>query len=101
MKKPVITCPCCGAEYLAQEIYIPTAFFGKTSHIEKDETTHKILDVCGGDLDLEEKYTCDFCNTPFNVTAKITFNVKEDVRRNFDQDYVTRINKEKFLFSED
>ncbi len=101
MKKTVITCPCCGAEYLAQEIYIPSSFFGKASRIEKDECTHQIIDVYGSDLDLEEKYTCDFCNTPFTITAKISFNTKEDVKRNFQEDYVTRISKERFVFEED
>ena len=42
MKRTVITCPRCGAEYLAQEIYLPTAFFGKANYIEKSEDTHKI-----------------------------------------------------------
>lgn len=101
MKRIVITCPRCGAEYLPQEIYIPTVFFGKASYIEKDEKTHQILDLYGSDLDLEENYICDFCNSPFTVTAKISFNTKEDLKRNFDEDYTTRINKERILLPED
>lgn len=103
MKRTVITCPQCGAEYLAQEIYIPEAFFGKASYIEKNEETHKIEEVYGNnsDLDLEESYRCDFCNTPFLVTAKISFIEKEDIDRNFDKDHVTIISAPKIHLAED
>ena len=101
MKKLVITCPRCGAEYLPQQIYIPSVFFGKASYIERDETTHEIVDICGSNLDLNEEYICDFCHVPFTVTAKISFNTKEDTKRNFDEDYTTPLKKEKILLSED
>ena len=101
MKKTVIVCPNCGAEYLPQEIYIPNEFFGRATYIERDEKTHQITDVIGSSVDLDESYTCNFCNTPFSVTAKISFNTKLDVRRNFDEDYATIITKEKFLFDEE
>ena len=35
-KDIVITCPHCGREYLPAEIYVPDAFFGKPSDIEKN-----------------------------------------------------------------
>ena len=101
MKKTTITCPRCGAEYLPQEIYIPNTFFGKASYIEKDSTSHQITQVYGTDLDLEENYICDVCNTPFNVSAKISFTTKEDTRRNFNEEYETKLTKEKILLEED
>lgn len=100
MKKTVIVCPNCGAEYLPQEIYIPNAFFGKAIHIERDKQ-NQITDIVGSNLDTEETYTCNFCNVPFFVTAKISFSTKVDSKRNFEEDYATKITKEKFLFDEE
>ena len=101
MKRTVITCPRCGAEYLAQEIYLPTAFFGKANYIERSEDTHKILEVYGTDIDTEECYTCNYCDTPFRVSAKISFSVKEDTDHNFNEDYTTILATDKILLSED
>lgn len=101
MKKTTITCPRCGAEYLPQEIYIPNIFFGKASYIEKDDVTHQITQIYGTDLDTEESYVCDFCNTPFSISAKISFTTKEDIKRNFNEDYETRLTKEKIILEED
>ena len=101
MKRSVVTCPRCGAEYLPQEIFIPNAFFGRASHIERDESTHKIIEVQGTELDPKEEYTCRFCNTPFNVTAKISFKAEEDKKRNFDEDYSTSLVSDTFILDEE
>lgn len=101
MKKIVITCPRCGAEYLMQEIYFPNSFFGKASYIERDPSTHQITDILGSDIDTEEEYTCDFCKAPFIVNAKISFHTRENVKKDFDNDYVTVLKKEKILLPED
>ena len=97
----IISCPKCGAEYLAREIYIPDAFFGKDTDIEKDYTTHRILHDLGRPLNLNESYICDYCNTPFIVKAYIRFNVEEDTRHNFNKPYVTSLKKNSLFLSED
>lgn len=101
MKKLVITCPRCGAEYLMQEIYLPNSFLGKASYIEKDPSTHQITEILGTDVNTEEEYTCDFCGAPFIVNAKISFCTRENTKKDFDNDYVTVLKKEKILLSED
>ena len=39
----IITCPKCGAEYTAGEIYIPEVFLGVPDDIEREGTTKTIL----------------------------------------------------------
>jgi hypothetical protein len=40
-----------------------------------------------------ECYTCDNCNTTFRVTAKLSFLTEVDKVENFDEDYVSDIEK--------
>ena len=95
-----IKCPTCGAEYLPAEIYLPDAFFGRPSHIEKD-ADNKITHVIGSKMNLFEQYTCDHCNVPFKVTAKLQFNTKAETKVDFDTDYTTSLKKETLFLSED
>ena len=97
----VITCPNCGAEYLAREIFVPDSFFGKSVDIEKDHLTHKILHDFGRPLGLNESYICDYCNTPFIIKTYIRFNVEEDVRHNFNKVHTTPLKKNSLFLSED
>lgn len=89
MKRPVIKCPKCGAEYMAGEIYLPNYFVGQPENIIKGQE-HNILAFEGTDMDLEEQYQCDYCNCKFKVSASITFRTSE-VKEVVDEDeYVSR-----------
>ncbi len=67
-----ITCPHCGYTYSPSEIYVPNAFFGKPSRLEKDEYGN--LDyIVGKGMDLYESYCCDGCNNKFYVHANLNF----------------------------
>lgn len=69
----IIRCPSCGMEYLPAEIFVPDAFFGKPDIIKRD-TQGSISEYAGKGMDVEEHYTCDKCNTTFNIKAEVTFN---------------------------
>lgn len=101
-RKPIyIKCPNCGREYLPAEIYIPQAFFGKPTSIDRNAGTGKIEEFYGTDMDLNEHYVCDKCNTPFNITAKLQFITVEDSKFNPNTDYKTRIKKQPLFLSEE
>ena len=97
----IISCPHCGAQYTAGEIYIPEYFLGKPSGIEREGATKRILQDYGRPMDTRERYICDYCNTPFNVKAFIKFNVEEDVEHNFNKDYFTSLHKNSLFLSEE
>ena len=73
-RNELIICPKCHREYLPAEIFIPKAFFGNPNDIIRD-VYGEILEFSGTGMDLNESYTCDTCNTTFNVTAKINFQI--------------------------
>jgi uncharacterized OB-fold protein len=85
-KLTVVVCPKCGKEYLPSEIYVPKVFFGAPIIIDRDENG-KILNITGTDMDTEESYICDNCNTEFNITAKVSFNTSYDTDLDFSEDY--------------
>ena len=97
MKK--IICPVCRAEYTVSEIFIPKYFFGTVDNVEKD-ANGKIIDYTGKDMDLNESYRCDYCNSKFDVYANINF--KTDSKKNdFSKKYSTKLNKPRLVFKED
>lgn len=97
-KFDVIVCPHCGYEYLPAEIYLPNYFFGKPIDIDREGISGKINDFFGTSLDGEETYTCDKCNQPFRVTAKVQF-VTEGI--NYRKDYITKLRKQSLFLDED
>lgn len=94
-----IICPCCNAEYLPVEIYIPQTFFGKPAKIVKDDQ-HKIVDIIGQKQNFKEDFICDYCNTPFKVNAKIQFNTKSEIKFDFDSDYTSSLKKQSLFLDE-
>jgi hypothetical protein len=97
MKK--IICPVCKAEYTVQEIFIPKYFFGTIDNVEKD-ISGKIIDYTGKDMDLNETYRCDYCNSKFNIYANISFKCESKVN-DFSKKYSTKLNKPQLKFKED
>ena len=88
----VIACPSCGREYLPAEIFIPKSFFGYPKDIVRDVYC-RILDYEGTSVDLQETYTCDKCNTLFQIKAKVSFTVATTKLENPDEPYVTSLQK--------
>lgn len=97
MKK--IICPICGAEYLIEEIFIPEYFFGKPQYIEKNDNG-KILNYIGKDMDLVEKYKCDYCNKYFTIKADISIKCEPNDISNFSETYETKIEKHRLVMEE-
>lgn len=97
----IITCPNCGAEYTAGEIYIPNVFLGKPENIEREGFSHKILYDGGNLMNTKENYICDYCGTPFKVSAYVKFNVEEDTVHNFNKNYVTSLKKNTLFLDEE
>ena len=89
-KLNVIVCPKCGREYLPAEIYVPGAFFGNPETVLREDG--KIIDFGGFTMDLKETYTCDGCDTVFDVTAKMTFETSVNEPRDFSSDYEKSLN---------
>ena len=97
----IISCPHCGAEYTAGEIYIPKVFLGNPKYLEKEALTHRILYDGGKAMDTKEHYICDYCGTPFNVFAYVKFSTEEDTKHNFNKNYVTSLKKNSLFLDED
>lgn len=72
MKKQIIHCPYCNAEYLPGEIFIPKHFLGQPTYVDRDYTG-KIVEAEGLEQCLVEEYTCDKCNSTFRVKATINY----------------------------
>ena len=102
MKKKVniIKCPKCGAEYLPPEIFIPNAFFGKLDEVER-YADYTIKRYYGKPMDTTEHYRCDQCDTPLKITTKLQFNVEEDAKYNFNEDYVSSLRNKSLFLKED
>lgn len=86
----IIECPKCGRQYLPAEVFVPKAFFGKPRDIVRD-VYGKILEFEDTSLDLSESFTCDKCNTTFDVKAKISFATNNNKLENFDEEYSSPI----------
>lgn len=72
-----IKCPHCGAEYLPVEIFIPDEFFGKPEEVVRRSDNHRIETFFGKLPDNKERFTCEYCNTPFEIIGNLDFQVKE------------------------
>ncbi len=91
-----IICPHCGAEYLPAEIFYPNHFLGKPKHITKDAFGK--LKFYVGNMDLNETYICDYCNTRLHVAAKVSFSVNGPVKSSR---HVTTFKKPPLVLKED
>lgn len=92
-QKTLITCPHCkAAQYLAEEIFIPDVFFGKTASVVK-EPLGKIVYVNYPDEtkpNTVEHYICDYCDKPFIVEATVTYKtMTEAPEKDFSTPYVS------------
>ena len=83
-----IICPYCGAEYLPQELYIPSDFLPKMEDVVKDDEG-KIVAGYSRPLNTHEEYTCDYCGHRFQVEAKVEFSATESVEHDFNFEYKT------------
>ena len=99
-KVKYIECPYCGYQYLPEEIYVPTGFFGKPRAIER-EYSGRILDFIGDSLNINEKYICDKCSQQFNIKAKINFEVTKSTKYNINEDYTIQLKKKQLILDED
>ena len=76
-KQPrTITCPECGYEYLPGEIFYPKTFLGQPKNVVRD-CYGKILGYEGAAVSCTETFTCESCNSTFNVTACINFTTQD------------------------
>ena len=50
---------------------------------------------------LDESYTCDKCNAPFKVFAKVSFASQPDTVHDFTSDYSTPLKKTTLFMKED
>ena len=100
-EKFVIKCPYCNTEYLPGEIYIPKNFIGQPKDVSR--TIDGKIDVAYGlNYDLTESYTCDKCNNTFKIMAKVNFTTEKDVKRSYDDEYVTNLySSDRLVLKED
>lgn len=101
-KSVLIKCPKCGRWYLPGEIYMPKNFLGQPKNIIRDSNELEIIAAPdGSEMDLEEKFVCEKCGTPFRVYANVSFNsvLEDDIDPN--TDYVTKIKTDIFSLNED
>jgi len=101
MKPIFIKCPHCGGEYLPNEIFVPKIFFGNATNIVRELGTNEILEYDGENMNLKEQYICDFCDTPFLISTKLTFTTKEDVENDFSEEYKTPYIGNQIFLNED
>jgi hypothetical protein len=76
-----ISCPHCGKNYHPAEIFIPQQFFAVPQ------------------MNITEEYTCDSCDTTFNVCAKLSFVSYITKDMDFNTDYERNVNSS-FTLSE-
>ena len=78
--KLVITCPHCGAQYVASEIFYPGALEGKPETVIRDALNKVIYQEYDEDEEpcQAEHYICDYCNKPFIVEPNLSFKVRKE-----------------------
>ena len=99
-RKDIISCPYCGSEYTAGEIFIPEFFLGKPQNIERD-SNHKIIEDYGKKMNLNETFVCEFCNTPFDIEAEVSFKIIAKPDYNFNVSYSTPLERAVLFLNED
>lgn len=93
MSRNIIKCPYCGAEYLPQELFIPSDFLPKFDDLVKDDEG-KIVAEFEQPMNLKEEYVCDCCNHRFAVEAKVEFTSSKVEKHDFDFAYQSPIYNE-------
>lgn len=89
-KFELIECPHCGRQYLPAEIFVPKYFFGKPKDIVRD-VYGKILEYEDTSVDTCETYTCDKCNTTFDIKVRMCFLTDKNTVENMDSEYVSSV----------
>lgn len=87
----IISCPKCGAEYTAGELFIPNVFLGKPEMLDKDSVTHRIISDFGKPMNTNENYICDYCDTPFKISCKVYFSTSIEETKDFTNGYTSKI----------
>lgn len=79
-KNLIITCPHCGAQYHAGEIFSAYSFTGRPEEVMRD-CVGKLLYfeyAKGREADPIEHFICESCDRAFQIEAQLTFKVKEE-----------------------
>ena len=94
-----IECPNCGRQYLPGEIYLPNHFTGQPKNVQRD-ILGKIIYNEGVNQDLKEEYICDGCGRLMRISANIKYNVQSIDLTGIDEEYRTKLKKEKLTLTE-
>jgi DNA-directed RNA polymerase subunit RPC12/RpoP len=85
-----ITCPYCGAEYLPQELYIPSDFLPKYDDLVRDDSG-KIVAAYNMPMNLHEEYECVCCGHRFQIDADVKFTVSKIEEHDFKFNYESNL----------
>jgi hypothetical protein len=92
-KTALIKCPCCGAEYLPGEVYMPNAIIGQPDEVVRDSLGKIIYEdyfTSEREPSTVEHFTCEYCDKPFIIEATITYKTKEEApEKDFKNQYVS------------
>ena len=101
-KNIIIKCCNCGAEYLPAEIFLPNDFLGKPNSIEKD-INGRIINFFGSNMNMFEKYICDYCGERLNIEASVKFytSVRDKNKNKYKNNYRTQLTKPSLFLQED
>jgi hypothetical protein len=91
-----IECPHCKAQYMPGEVFMPGALIGKPVEVVKDPLGKIVyVDYLNADNmpNRVERFTCEYCNKPFEVEASLITYKTRDVpaETDFDTEYVPLI----------
>ena len=80
----IITCPHCGAQYVAAEIFYPGELVGKSETVIRDALNKVIYQEYYEDEEpcQIERYVCDHCGKPFVVEPTVSFKVRKEEEEN-------------------
>ena len=95
-----ISCPFCGYEYLPAEIFVPGAFFGHPTDIERN-SHGQILTFQNATTNYDEEYVCDHCSKKFKIHANVKYKAFSDPKDEFDTEYVSPLHETKLTLFED